>query len=159
MEHAQNSFISSTHWSERIGPAAALATIRAHKRIDVAKHVQQIGKSVQKGWQRTADDNQISIAVSGLGPLARFSFLDDELKKLKSFFVRKMLEKGFLAAPAFYPMVAHNTRHVDTYLKAVAETFRLMKRKTVISARRPKSNGLASPVYHTEIKGENNEVT
>ena len=30
MDAAQKTFISSTYWTERIGPAAALATIRKH---------------------------------------------------------------------------------------------------------------------------------
>ena len=32
MEAAQKSFISSTYWTERVGPAAAIATIKKHKR-------------------------------------------------------------------------------------------------------------------------------
>ncbi|MGH9345269.1 MAG: aminotransferase class III-fold pyridoxal phosphate-dependent enzyme, partial [Terriglobia bacterium] len=41
MQAAQESFISSTYWTERIGPAAALATIRKHRRCDVSKQLHQ----------------------------------------------------------------------------------------------------------------------
>src|SRR5205823_11104627 len=44
MEAAQRTFISSTYWTERIGPTAALATIRKHRAHDVASHLIRIGK-------------------------------------------------------------------------------------------------------------------
>ncbi|MBU4208453.1 MAG: aminotransferase class III-fold pyridoxal phosphate-dependent enzyme, partial [Proteobacteria bacterium] len=51
METAQSTFISSTMWTERIGPTAALATIKKHKSVDAGKHLMTIGKQVlQDGW-------------------------------------------------------------------------------------------------------------
>ena len=37
MQAAQSTFISSTNWTERIGPVAALATIRKYRREKVGK--------------------------------------------------------------------------------------------------------------------------
>ena len=51
MDAAQRSFISSTYWTERIGPVAALATIKKHRQYDVGKHLMKIGQMVQEGWQ------------------------------------------------------------------------------------------------------------
>ena len=45
MEAAQNTFISSTYWTERIGPVAALATIRKHRRCDVSQTLNTHGNS------------------------------------------------------------------------------------------------------------------
>ncbi|MCM8820505.1 MAG: aminotransferase class III-fold pyridoxal phosphate-dependent enzyme, partial [Candidatus Omnitrophica bacterium] len=39
MERAEESFISSTYWTERIGPAAAIATIKKMKEKDVPTHL------------------------------------------------------------------------------------------------------------------------
>ena len=51
MDAAQRSFISSTYWTERIGPVAALATIKKHRMHDVGKHLMKIGQAVQNGWR------------------------------------------------------------------------------------------------------------
>ncbi len=52
MEVAQDSFISSTYWTERIGPVAALATIKKLKRENIPEHLINIGKEVQEGWKK-----------------------------------------------------------------------------------------------------------
>ena len=54
MEAAQGSFISSTNWTERIGPVAALATIRKYIDRKVEKHLISIGTKVTKGWEAAA---------------------------------------------------------------------------------------------------------
>ena len=47
MEAAQTSFISSTMWTERIGPTAALATIKKHQNVDASRHLQAVGKQLK----------------------------------------------------------------------------------------------------------------
>ena len=39
MKKSQNSFMSSTFWSERIGPAAALATLEEMKKQKSWRHI------------------------------------------------------------------------------------------------------------------------
>ena len=38
MDAAQETFVSSTAWTERVGPVAALATLRKHPRTERPKH-------------------------------------------------------------------------------------------------------------------------
>ena len=52
MQSAQDTFISSTCWTEGIGPVAALATIEKYKKFDVPKKLVHAGKRVQGGWKR-----------------------------------------------------------------------------------------------------------
>ena len=47
MQSAQSTFISSTYWTERIGPAAAIATIRKFCAHNAYKKLISIGKMVQ----------------------------------------------------------------------------------------------------------------
>ncbi len=54
MQAAQDSFISSTFWTERIGPVAALATIRKHRELNMSEHLIKIGKLVQQSWRDAA---------------------------------------------------------------------------------------------------------
>ena len=48
MEHAQSSFISSTFWTERIGPAAALKTIEVMEKEESWKVITELGKKIKK---------------------------------------------------------------------------------------------------------------
>ncbi|MBA3018748.1 MAG: aminotransferase class III-fold pyridoxal phosphate-dependent enzyme [Proteobacteria bacterium] len=123
METAQSTFISSTMWTERIGPTAALATIKKHKSVDAGKHLMTIGKQVQDGWARLAKKNGLNINIGGIPPLSHFSFEYDNALTMKALFVQLMLDFGFLASTLFYAMYAHKTEHVEQYLHAVDEVF------------------------------------
>jgi glutamate-1-semialdehyde aminotransferase len=123
MQAAQDSFISSTYWTDRIGPAAALATIRKHRRCDVASHLIRIGTLLQDGWRKAAAKCGLSIDVSGIPPLSHFSFSGDQAQAASTLFTQQMLEHGFLAGTSFYATFAHQDEHVSAYLTAVEEVF------------------------------------
>ena len=44
MQAAQETFISSTYWTDRIGPVAALATIRKHRALNVSNRLISLGE-------------------------------------------------------------------------------------------------------------------
>lgn len=126
MEAAQKTFISSTYWTERIGPAAALATIGKHREVDAGRHLMHIGSLVQAGWKRLAEKYGFKIDVGGIFPLSHFVFRDDNGLELKAFFVQEMLKKGFLASTSFYSMYAHGDVHVEKYLQSADLVFERM---------------------------------
>lgn len=126
MQAAQDTFISSTYWTERIGPVAALATIRKYRSYDVAKHLIEVGKKIQRGWRVAAERSQLSIHVGGIPPLSHFSFDDENGQAIRTLFTQIMLDKGFLATSSFYATYAHQDLHVESYLDAVEETFGLL---------------------------------
>jgi glutamate-1-semialdehyde 2,1-aminomutase len=121
MEAVQSTFISSTMWTERIGPTAALATIKKHNNVDAGTHLIAIGNHVQQGWTRLGEKNGLRIQVGGIPPLSHFSFEHEDGLAMKALFVQLMLEKGFLASTLFYAMYAHQASHVQQYLRAVDE--------------------------------------
>jgi glutamate-1-semialdehyde 2,1-aminomutase len=123
MEAAQSSFISSTNWTECVGPAAAVATIKKHRSENVADHLNKLGQIVQEGWAKLAAKYHLKIQIGGIKPLSHFNFLNEHASAMKAYFVQKMLEKGFLASNLYYSMHAHSTAHVHAYLRAVDETF------------------------------------
>lgn len=123
MEAAQSTFISSTNWTERIGPVAALATIRKHQRVNAGNHLTEIGQQVQNGWRSLADKAGLKIEVGGIPPLGHFSFSYDNAPAMKSLFIQLMLERCFLVSNLFYAMYAHQSGHVEQYLRAVTEVF------------------------------------
>lgn len=123
MDVAQETFISSTYWTERIGPTAALATIKKLEDENVPSHLVKAGEAVQKGWAEKAEKNGLDIELSGIMPLGHFSFKDKQPLVLKTLFTQAMLEKGFLATTGFYASFAHKDEHLNKYLCAVDESF------------------------------------
>lgn len=123
MDAAQSTFISSTMWTERIGPTAALATIKKHKRLNVGQHLIDIGRKFQQGLKEIGKKNSLKINVGGMYPCSHFTFEYEEDTKLKAYYIQLMLEKGILASTLFYVMYAHKEEHVDKYLKAANVVF------------------------------------
>ena len=127
MESAQKSFISSTMWTERIGPVAALATIKKFRQVKAHERLMEIGRLVQDGWKTASLRHGLPIKISGIYPLSHFIFDDQEQPVMKAFFVQEMLMKGFLASNLFYSMFAHTKDHVRAYLIAADEVFGRIK--------------------------------
>jgi glutamate-1-semialdehyde aminotransferase len=123
MEAAQTSFISSTNWTERIGPTAAIATLKKHLKEEVATRLIQLGEKVQQGWLKLAAKYELSIKVGGMKPMSHFSFDTENVEAMKAYLIQLMLEKGFLASSLYYAMYAHTDEHVKAYLEALDGTF------------------------------------
>ncbi|MBI5683049.1 MAG: aminotransferase class III-fold pyridoxal phosphate-dependent enzyme [Deltaproteobacteria bacterium] len=119
MDAAQKSFISSTSWTERIGPVAALAMIKKHRQFDVGKHLMKIGQMVQDGWLTLFAKHGLSVHIDGIPPMGHFSFGHEKALVMKALFIQGMIEKGFLATTGFYAMYAHQEDDVKHYLEAV----------------------------------------
>jgi len=128
MDAAQDSFISSTYWTERIGPTAALATIQKMERHKVQEHLVKIGKIVQDGWNNIAKRTRLSIHTGSIYPLSHFDFQDKEPLVLKTLFTQEMLARGYLATNSFYCSFAHTEDMVQRYLETVEEVFSLIKK-------------------------------
>ncbi len=123
MQAAQKTFISSTNWTERIGPTAAIAMIKKHKRVDAGKHLVHLGEQIQPGWKEIANKHGLSIEIGGMKPMSHFAFAHDKAQSMKAYFIQLMLGQGFLASNLFYAMYAHTDENVSDYLKAVDQSF------------------------------------
>jgi len=123
MDASNRTFISSTNWTERVGFAAALATIRKHRRCNVAEHLIDMGQKVQDGWKHLGEKHSIPLGAAGIKPMGHFAFEMDDPRAAKAFFVQEMLERGFLASNIFYAMYAHTERNVSDYLRAADDVF------------------------------------
>jgi glutamate-1-semialdehyde 2,1-aminomutase len=128
MGAAQSTFISSTYWTERVGPAAALATIAKFKRKNVPAHIERIGKEIDLGWKSLAKKHGLHISTSLPYCMITLSFEYKEKQELKTLFVQEMLKRKFLTELAIYPTYAHTSKHVRSYLRAVDEVFAIIKR-------------------------------
>lgn len=124
MDAAQDTFVSSTAWTERIGPVAALATLRKHRDQNVAAHLVRIGQRIQKGWEGASSAARLPLHVSGIPPLGHFAFDLPNAQEVRTLFTQMMLDRGILATGSFYAMWTHTDEHVDRYLEAVNQVFR-----------------------------------
>lgn len=124
MQSVQDTFISSTYWTEGIGPSAAIATIEKYERCSVPRHLIRSGTAVQKGWRSAAaDQHEFDIDIGGIPPLSHFSFKGENGLLLQTLYTQMMLERGFLAGKSFYACYAHQDEQIQQYLEATREIF------------------------------------
>lgn len=123
MDAVERTFISSTYWTDRVGPVAALATIRKHIRDNVSSHLAMIGKSVQDTWSKAANEAGISVNVYGTYPMSYFSFQGPDAQAMMTFYVQEMLKYGFLASNRFYANYSQNADHVKMFGMAMKNIF------------------------------------
>lgn len=128
MKSAEDTFMSSTYWTDRIGPAASLACLRKHKEKNVSVHLVTIGTLIQEGWRTIARETGLTVTVAGIPPLSDFSFEDPQGLVMMTLFVQEMLKNGFLASNRFYANYAHTPEHVREYLQAAKEVFQFIKK-------------------------------
>jgi glutamate-1-semialdehyde 2,1-aminomutase len=123
MEAAQTTFISSTFWTERIGPTAALATLKVMERVKSWETITEMGNKMRTGWQKLADANQLSITISGIPALSTYGFNSQDAMAYKTLITQEMLDKGFLASTNFYASTAHNDDNLELYFTALDEVY------------------------------------
>ena len=123
MEAAQTSFISSTYWTEAVGPTAALATIRKLRDVNIAAHTSHIGGLMRDGWKFLGQRYAVPVKISGHAALLGLSFEHEQAAALGTFLTARMLDRGFLTGSGFYPSYAHKEHHVTQYFAALEPTF------------------------------------
>jgi glutamate-1-semialdehyde 2,1-aminomutase len=127
MEAAQTSFISSTFWTERIGPTAALKTLEVMKRTRSWESITRVGTDITERWRRLAKKHDLAITTSGLPALTSFSFDSANALKYKTLVTQEMLAKGYLAGTSVYVCTEHTEDIVDAFFDALDPVFGLIK--------------------------------
>ena len=127
MESAQASFISSTFWTERIGPTAALKTLEVMENIQSWNIITDIGKSIREKLKDLAFANDLDITFSGIPALTTFSFNSDNDLEYKTLITQEMLKKNFLATNAIYTCINHTPNVIDDFILALEPIFKDIK--------------------------------
>ena len=123
MDSAQETFMSSTFWTDRIGPAAALATLDAMAKENAPALAHKTGIKVQEGWLSLAQENNLQIEVGGLPALANFTIPTLPAVSVKTYVFSEMLKAGYLAGPNFYASTSHTDESVEEYLGQMSRIF------------------------------------
>lgn len=123
MQAAQNTFISSTNWTERVGFTAGLACIRAYKQRKPYEKFSVMGKTVKQAWVDLGTKHGFSVHSGGMDAMSHFSFDLPDFLVYKAYFIQCMLELGILASDNCYLMDAHTDTDVKKYLAACDQAF------------------------------------
>ena len=127
MEAAQTTFISSTFWTERIGPTAALKSLEVMERMKSWEQITQTGLNITAQWKALADRYGLFITTNGLPALTVFSFNSPNALAYKTLITQEMLVKGYLASTLVFVCTEHTSEVVEGYFEALDSVFRLIK--------------------------------
>jgi len=127
MEAAQSTFISSTFWTERIGPTAALKTLEVMERLKSWESITATGLTIRQGWQKLADKHGLKIAHWGLPSLTGFTFESSASLAYKTLITQEMLAKGYIAGNSVYVCIEHTPDVVAGFFEVLDPVFGLIK--------------------------------
>ncbi|MCX5831437.1 MAG: aminotransferase class III-fold pyridoxal phosphate-dependent enzyme [Deltaproteobacteria bacterium] len=128
MESAQDTFISSTFWTEKIGFIAALTTINKMEKNDVTTALVRYGEHINKGWNRLAQKHDLKIHISGIPPLTHIAFEYENSLAIQTCYAQEMLEQGFLLGTSVYTTDAYTDKIVEHFLDNTDTVFGIIKK-------------------------------
>jgi glutamate-1-semialdehyde 2,1-aminomutase len=149
MEAAQSTFISSTFWTERIGPMAGLKTLEVMERTQSWDTITQTGLNIRQRWQQLADKHGLQIDHWGLPALTGYTFKSDDALAYKTLITQEMLAKGYLAGNSVYVCTEHTPAVLDGYFSELAPIFATIKE---CEEGRDVMSLLKGPVCHGSFK-------
>jgi glutamate-1-semialdehyde 2,1-aminomutase len=123
MQAAQNTFISSTFWTERIGSVAGIATLGVMAREKSWEKITATGQDITARWQALGAKYELPLSTSGLPALTAFSIKSPNAQAYKTLITQEMLAKGYLAGTSVYTCTAHTPEIVDGYFEALEPIF------------------------------------
>ncbi|WP_096697335.1 aminotransferase class III-fold pyridoxal phosphate-dependent enzyme [Polaromonas sp. AER18D-145] len=127
MEAAQTTFISSTFWTERIGPSAALKTLEVMAREKSWDVITAVGNTIKQRWGQLAVQHGLQIEQWGMPALAGFTLPGVNSLAYKTLITQEMLAKGYLASNSVYACTAHTPDIIDGYFEALSPIFGVIR--------------------------------
>ena len=143
LEKAENTFISSTFWGERIGFTAALSSIKEFKRLKVFNKIEKNGKLIKSAWLNLSKKYDIQIKVNGTNAIPSFEFFKNHLER-KTFLTQEMLKNKILASNIIYITIYHTKDNIKKYLSCLDKIFKDISNNKI-------KNKLNSKICYTPI--------
>ena len=126
MSKFDNTFASSTFWSERSAYVAALKTISIMKKDKTYKTVEKIGKKIKEGWKKISNKTGINLKIFGPNSFPTFFFKENNERMLKKL-TKIMLKKGYLFKNIVYVSISHSDNVLKKYFKDFEKAISLLK--------------------------------
>jgi glutamate-1-semialdehyde 2,1-aminomutase len=130
MKKAENTFISSTFWGERVGYTAALSSIKEFKRLKVFKIIDENGKIIKNIWSDLSTKYKIPIKLMGTNAIPSFEFINNHSEN-KTYLTQEMLKEKILATNLVYVNIFHNKNNLKKYTKVLSKVFSNISRGNI----------------------------
>jgi len=127
MEATQTTFISSTFWTERIGPTAGLKTLEVMNSMKSWETITKMGLEIKDRWQKLAVRHGLEIDLWGLPALAGYTIKSKNSLAYKTFLTQEMLAKGYLTGNSIYVCTEHTATIVENYIQALDPLFGIIR--------------------------------
>jgi len=126
MQTAQDTFISSSYWTEKTGYIAALETIKYYEKYNVIEKIASTGTYLQKGLDKLFKKHKLKMEVGGIPAVTTINIYEKNPQLLKTIFIQELLKRGFLAATLIYISIAHTKKIIDYYLKNIDQVLKII---------------------------------
>lgn len=127
MEKAADCFISSSYWTDGLGPAAALAVLEKMERLGVFDDVWEKGTLFRSRLKEVVGRYpRCGVRIDGMPPNPLLTFQPasgTSASELKKYYIGAMCKRGFLVSSVYYLMLAHKQHHIDAFFEALESTF------------------------------------
>ena len=115
MDFSKQSFISSTFWTDSLGPASALSTLQQMEKVKSWEKISYIGKKIKKEWEKIGKKYNITLKFQDW-TYADVYFCITKKPILQKFYYSEMLKKNILASNTVYCCI-HHDKYLNLYLK------------------------------------------
>lgn len=126
MQSANQTFISSTFWTERIGYVAALKTLEVMKEKKSWKYIQSVGSKIKNNWKKLFKKYDLNVSIRGLNSLLNFVFLSKNHQAYKTLITQELIKDNILATTSIYPCLKHTDAILKKYFKSLEKVLKLI---------------------------------
>jgi glutamate-1-semialdehyde aminotransferase len=97
MSSISKTFISSTFWTESIGPTAAIETLKIMERKKTWRYITNLGLYIRKKWLQIAKKNKVKIKIQGIPSLSTFHISKQKSSGLQNLYYTRNVKKRFFS--------------------------------------------------------------
>ena len=148
MNISQETFISSTMWTDKAGFLASLETLKFMKKYNVQRKIANKGKDIKKFWKTVTKKHGIKISVSGQDSMPYFKFDYKNSLEISTYFTQEMLKKGFLAGNLATMSISHTSDIIKKYKLNFKKVIKDISRIMLNTKKFP----LTGPIKHSTFR-------
>ena len=127
MEPAARMFLSSSYWSDNVGLAASVTTIRELKRRNSTERFAELNKKVTDALNGAIEASGLKGRCAGLHPAITFDPPDPSLApKVSTLFMQEMCKRGCFGL-SFISTLAHTDEDIQETVVAAKESMEVIK--------------------------------
>jgi len=127
MQAANNSFISSTYWTEKIGYVAALSTLDVMEMCNSWEILNNVGLKIISIWKSLASKYNLEINIFGFPAIPKFTLLLDSWPGYKTLISQTFFNHNIIASNLIYVSIVHDSpSSLEKYQCALDEAFKLV---------------------------------